>query len=159
MRFIFGLAAGFIRLIFRLFSLGLILAILAAGCFIYLRANQPMQVPQVPAGMTYWQFMADRLDAAQEVEPSRCGIGRFVTFTLLAPVYSIVYTDIGIHPGGFLDRVSENDKNIPIGVEGTVWYAVPEVWWHVFEKISWSMLARSVPACNFRPIKFQLTSY
>lgn len=112
-----------------------------------------MQVAQVPADMTYWQFMADRLDAAQEVEPKRCGAGRLITFGILAPVYSLVYTDVGLHPGGFLDRVSQDDQNIPNGVENTPWYNVPELWWNVFEKISWSMLARRTPACNFRPVE------
>lgn len=153
MRCIFRLVAGFIRLVLRFFSFGLILAILAACCFIYLHGNQPMHLPQVPAGMTYWQFMVDRLDAAKEIEPKRCGVGRLVTFGILAPVYSLVYTDIGLHPNGFLDRVSQDDPNIPIDVENTSWYKVPDLWWNVFEKISWSMLARRTPACNFRPVE------
>lgn len=153
MKFMFGLAAGFIRFMFRILSLGLFLAVLTVACFIYFRGNQPMQVAQVPAGMTYWQFVADRLDAAQEVEPKQCGVGRLITFGILAPVYSVVYTGIGLHPDGFLDRVSQDDQNIPNGVENTPWYKVPELWWNVFEKISWSMLARRTPACNFRPVE------
>jgi hypothetical protein len=153
MRFILGLTAGVIRFVFRVVSLGLLLIVLAAVSFVYVRGNQPMQVSQVPAGMTYWQFMADRLDAAQEAEPKRCGVGRLITFGILAPVYSVVYTDVGLHPGGFLDRVSQDDQNIPNGVENSPWYNVPELWWNVFEKISWSMLARRTPACNFRPVE------
>jgi hypothetical protein len=153
MRFILGLTAGVIRFVFRVVSLGLLLIVLAAVSFVYVRGNQPMQVSQVPAGMTYWQFMADRLDAAQEVEPRRCGVGRFATFAFLAPVYSIVYVDIGLHPGGFLDRVSQEDRNIPTGVEDTAWSDIPDAWWGVVERISWSMLARPAPACNFRPVK------
>lgn len=153
MKFIFEMAAGFIRFMFRILSLGLFLVVLGVACFIYFRGNHPMQVAQVPADMTYWQFMADRLDAAQEVEPKRCGVGRLITFGILAPVYSLVYADVGLHPGGFLDRVSQDDQNIPDGVENTPWYNVPELWWNVFEKISWSMLARRTPACNFRPIE------
>lgn len=153
MRFILGLTAGVIRFVFRFVSLGLLLMVLAAVSFIYFQGSQPMQVSQVPAGMTYWQFMADRLDAAQEVEPRRCGVGRLVTFVVLAPVYSVVYTNVGLHPGGFLDRVSQGDQNIPIGVENTPWYDVPVLWWNVLEKISWSMLARHTPACNFRPVE------
>ena len=153
MRFILGLTASVIRFVFRVVSLGLLLMVLAAVSFIYFQGSQPMQVSQVPADMTYWQFMADRLDAAQEVEPRRCGVGRLVTFGILAPVYSLVYTDVGLHPGGFLDRVSQDDQNIPNEVENTPWYNVPELWWNVFEKISWSMLARRTPACNFRPVE------
>ncbi len=153
MRVIFGLLAGAVRFAFNCIFLAMALALLAVVGFICFKGNQPMQVTQVPAGMTYWQFLSDRLDAAQEVEPERCGVGRLVTFGVLAPVYSLVYTDVGLHPGGFLDRVSQDDQNIPTGVEDTPWYNFPELWWNVFEKISWSMLARHTPACNFRPIE------
>ncbi|NMC85859.1 MAG: hypothetical protein GYA58_11290 [Anaerolineaceae bacterium] len=153
MKFIFGFLAGLFRFVFHVVCVTLALVLLAVAGFIYFKGSQPMQVTQVPAGMTYWQFMSDRLDAAQEVEPKRCGVGRLVTFGVLGPVYSVVYTDVGLHPGGFLDRVSQNDPNIPTGVEDTPWYNVPDLWWNVFEKISWSMLARHTPACNFRPVE------
>ena len=153
MRIIFGLLSGVIRFFFNFIFLAVVLLLLATGGFIYFKGNQPMQVAQVPVGMTYWQFMADRLDAAQEVKPERCGVGRLATFAALAPVYSVVYTNIGLHPCGFLDRVSEDDKNIPTNVDDTPWHDVPDLWWNVFEKISWSMLARHSPACNFRPVE------
>lgn len=153
MRIIFGLLSGVIRFVFHSIFLVVALLLLAVGGFNYFKGNQPMQVAQVPVGMTYWQFITDRLDAAQEVKPERCGVGRLVTFAALAPVYSVVYTNIGLHPGGFLDRVSEDDRNIPTNVENTPWYDVPDLWWNVVEKISWSMLARHSPACNFRPVE------
>ncbi|NMC84771.1 MAG: hypothetical protein GYA58_05745 [Anaerolineaceae bacterium] len=153
MKFIFGLLAGLVRFVFHAILLAFVLALLAVAGFIYFKGNQPMQVAQVPAGMTYWQFMSDRLDAAQEVEPKRCGVGRLVTFGVLAPVYSVVYANIGLHPGGFLDRISQDDQNIPTGVEDILWHNIPDLWWKVFEKISWSMLARHTPACNFRPVE------
>lgn len=153
MKFMFGLLASVVRFVFHVVLQAMVLALLAVVGFIYFKGNQPMQVAQLPAGMTYWQFMSDRLEAAQEVEPQHCGVGRLVTFGVLAPVYSVVYTDVGLHPGGFLDRVSQNDPNIPTGVENTPWFDVPDLWWKVFEKISWSMLARHTPACNFRPVE------
>ncbi len=153
MRFVFGFLASLIRFATRCIFLVVVLVTLAAGGFIYFEGSQPMHISQVPAGMTYWEFLSDRLDAAREVEPARCGVGRLVTFAFLAPVYSAIYTDIGLHPGGFLDRVSQDDANIPTGVAGTPWYRVPDVWWDVVEHISWSMLARHTPACSFRPIE------
>ena len=148
MRFVFGFLAGLIRFATRCIFLGVMLVGLTVGSFIYFKGSQPMHLAQVLTGMTYWEFLSDRLDAAQEVEPAR-----WVTFALLAPVYSAVYTDIGLHPGGFLDQVSQDDANIPTGVAGTPWYRVPDVWWDVVEHISWSMLARHTPACNFRAIQ------
>lgn len=150
---VLGLVTAIVRFAFRSFFLLLAVIVLIAGGFVYFKGNQPMQVSQVPVGMTYWQFITDRLEAAGEVVPERCGVGRLVTFAVLAPVYSIVYTDVGVHPDGFLARVSENDGNIPKGVENTIWYDVPNLWWRVVEKISWSMLSRHTPVCNFRPVR------
>lgn len=150
---VLGLVAASVRLVFRSVFLLVGSVVLIAGGFVYFKGNQPMQVSQVPVGMTYWQFMTDRLDAAGEVVPERCGVGRLVTFAVFAPVSSIVYTDVGLHPDGFLARVTENDRNIPTGVENTSWYDVPNLWWRVVERISWSMLARHTPVCNFRPVR------
>jgi hypothetical protein len=152
MKFVFGLFAVAVRFVFRTIFLATTLVLVAVGGFIYFKGNQPMQVPQA-SGLTYWQFMSDRLEAAQEVEPKRCGVGRLVTFGMLGPVYSVVYTAVGLYPGGFLDRVSQEDPNIPKGVEDTPWYNVPDLWWNVIEKISWSMLVRHTAACNFRPVE------
>jgi hypothetical protein len=153
MKLIVASLAGTFRFVFRAILLTLALMILVVVGFIYFKGNQAMKVSQVPNGMTYWQFVADRLHAAQEVEPKRCGVGRLTTFGVLAPVYSVIYTGVGLNPGGFLDRVSQDDPNIPTGVADTPWYNVPDLWWSVFEKISWSMLARPSSACNFRPVE------
>ena len=39
-----------------------------------------------------------------------------MTFSILAPVYPMVYTDVGIHPIRFLDSVTAPDPKIPIDV-------------------------------------------
>jgi hypothetical protein len=53
--------------------------------------------------MTYVEFIQDRLEAAKTVEPSRCGWGMMLSLAALGPIYSVVYTEVAIHPGGFLD--------------------------------------------------------
>jgi hypothetical protein len=63
--------------------------------------------------MTYFEFMVDRVEAAKIVRPSQCGWGMFLTLATLGPTYSALYTEIGLHPGGFWDRVSDPDSNIP----------------------------------------------
>jgi len=42
----------------------------------------------------------------------------------LGPIYSIVYTKVGIHPDGFLARGTAPDKDIPKDVAGAMWYEV-----------------------------------
>ena len=141
-----------IAFIVRLAILMVVIGMFAMVAFVAVKGNQPMRISQVPAGMTYREFIQDRLDAAREVHPQRCGVGRLVTYVALAPAYSVVYTQIGLNPGGVLDRVSQPDPNIPVGVQDTPWYEVPDLWWGVFERITWSILGRHTSACNFRPI-------
>jgi len=42
-----------------------ILAICSSILFVAYKGNQPMQVPEAPKGMTYFEFVADRIDAAK----------------------------------------------------------------------------------------------
>jgi hypothetical protein len=39
------------------------------------KANQPMSAADAPKGMTFVDFIQDRLDVAKTVKPSRCGWG------------------------------------------------------------------------------------
>lgn len=47
-----------------------VLVVITTLLYIAYRGTQPMSLPQVPAGMSYWQFMRDRLEAANEVKPA-----------------------------------------------------------------------------------------
>ena len=140
------------NLIRNIFTILLIVTICVPLFFVAVKGNQPMQVAQVPKGMTYWEFISDRVEAAKVIEPSRCGWGMFLSFAMIGPVYSVVYTDVGIHPDGFLAKVTAPDPDIPKGVENAVWQDVPHIWWNVFERLSWTMLAKPKPGCQFRPI-------
>ncbi|GAP13191.1 hypothetical protein LARV_00942 [Longilinea arvoryzae] len=139
-------------LIRKVISVAMILAICVPLLFVAYKGSQPMQVSQTPSGMTYWQFIADRIDAAKEVKPSRCGWGMFLSLVALGPLYSVVYTDIGIHPDGFLASVTAPDSDIPKGVENASWDQVPRIWWNVVEQLSWTMLGKANPGCRFRPV-------
>jgi hypothetical protein len=140
------------RFIFRSITLVVLIFLVSCAGFVGIRGKQPMSIPQAPAGITYWEFMQDRLDAAKEVEPARCGTGKLVFFAALTPFYSALYTHVGIHPDGFLAKVTMRDGNIPTGVAGADLTAVPGIWWETVERLSWSALARKTPACNFRPV-------
>jgi hypothetical protein len=110
----------------------------------------------VPAGMTYWAFIEDRLAAAREVEPARCGTGKLVFFAVATPVYSVLYTYVGVFPDSFLAKVTAQDSNISQGAPGTSLTDIPEIWWNTVERLSWSALARRTPACNFRPVRMPM---
>jgi hypothetical protein len=112
-----------------------------------------MMVIDAPAGMTYVEFIQDRLDAAKTVEPSRCGWGMMLSLATLGPIYSIVYTSVAIHPDGKLAKVTASDPDIPKGVAGVKWSEVPGIWWGVVERLSWTMLGKPAKVgCKFREV-------
>lgn len=142
-----------IRFLFRAITLFVLIFLVSCAGFVSIRGNQPMSINQIPAGMTYWEFIQDRLDAAKEVQPARCGTGKLTFFAVVTPFYSVLYTYVGIHPDGFLSRVTMHDGNIPTNVVDASLSEVPEIWWKTVERLSWSALARRTPACNLRPVK------
>jgi hypothetical protein len=143
----------FVGLALRVMKAGVLSIVYLAILFIAYKGNQPMDVLGAPAEMTYFEFMRDRVGAAKEVEPSRCGWGMFISFGILGPIYSAIYTEVAVHPGGFLDRVTAPDPDIPTGLANTAWYQVPNVWWNVVERLSWTMLGRPQSVgCRFRPV-------
>ena len=143
----------FLKLIGSVIKTAVILAICSSILFIAYKGNQPMQVPQTTKGMTYFDFIADRMDAAKTVEPSRCGWGMMLSLVALGPIYSFVYTEVGIHPDGFLARYTASDRDIPKDAVGAKWYEVPGIWWNTVERLSWTMVGKSATyGCKFRSV-------
>lgn len=136
----------------RFVSTLFLLTVLAGILFLAYRVNQPMQVPEAPKGMTYYEFMVDRFDAAKTVKPSRCGTGMIGSLFVLGPFYATLYTHVAIHPDGFLAKVTAPDPDMPKFVSDVRWYETPNIWWFTFERLSWTMLAKRHQGCNFRPI-------
>jgi hypothetical protein len=131
----------------------LILAICSSILFVAYKGNQPMNVPQAPKGMTYFDFISDRIDAAKTVKPSQCGWGMILSLAVLGPIYSVVYMEVGIHPDGFLALGTAPDPDIPKGVAGAEWYEIPGIWWNTVERLSWTTLGKSATyGCKFRPV-------
>ena len=148
------MVTGFINMVGKMIWNGVIILVCASMIFIGYKANQPMAVAGAPKGMTYAEFIQDRLDAAKTVKPSQCGWGMILSLTVLGPIYSALYTDVAIHPGGFLDKVTAPDPDIPTGVAGAKWYEVPGIWWGVVERLSWTMLGKPHSfGCKFRAVK------
>ena len=146
--------AGFIHLVWKVIWNVVVVLVCAGLIFIGYKANQPMSVAGAPKGMTYVEFIQDRLEAAKTVEPSRCGWGMMLSLAALGPIYSVIYTDVAIHPGGFLDKVTAPDSDIPSGVAEAKWYEVPGIWWGVVERLSWTMLGKPHPyGCQFRQVE------
>lgn len=141
------------RVIGRVLRGGILLVMGATLLFVTLKGHQPMRVAAAPAGMTYFQFLGDRIEAAKIVQPSRCGWGMFLSLAVIGPLYSAVYTEVGVHPHGFLARVTAPDPDIPKEIENASWDQVPHIWWSVVERLSWTMLGKANPGCRFRPVE------
>ena len=146
--------AGFIHFIWKVFWNTTVVILCAGLVFTGFKANQPMSVPDAPEGMTYVEFMQDRIDAAKSVEPSRCGWGMMLSLISLGPIYSVVYTAVAIYPESTLAKMTASDPDIPNGVEGAMWYEVPGIWWGVVERLSWTMLGKPANVgCQFRAVR------
>jgi hypothetical protein len=132
----------------------LVLVICLGLVFVSYKANQPMMVKEVPEGMTYVEFIQDRIVAAKAVEPSRCGWGMMLSLATLGPIYSVVYTAVAINPDGTLAKMTASDPDIPKSVAGAKWYDVPGIWWRVVERLSWTMLGKPASGgCQFRAVR------
>ncbi len=140
--------------IMKTFGKAVILLICLGLVYIGYKANQPMIVPDAPEGMTYFEFMQDRIDAAKTVEPSRCGWGMMLSLATLGPIYSVVYTVVAINPESTLAKMTASDPDIPKEFEGAKWYEVPGIWWRVVEQLSWTMLGKQASVgCQFRAVR------
>lgn len=143
----------FLKLFGSIVKTAILLSICVCILFVVYKGNQPMQVPEAPKGMTYFEFIADRIDAAKNVQPSRCGWGMMASLAILGPIYSVVYTEVGIHPDGALARGIAADPDIPKDVAGAQWYEVPGIWWNTVERLSWTMVGKPVDyGCKFRQV-------
>ena len=60
--------AGFFHFIWKAIWNSTVILVCAGLVFIGFKANQPMSVVGAPEGMTYVEFMKDRIDAAKTVE-------------------------------------------------------------------------------------------
>ena len=143
---------GVIHLVWKVFVNAITIMVCISLVFIGYKANQPMIVTGAPKGMTYIQFIQDRLEAAKTVQPSRCGWGMMLSLVMLGPIYSVDYTWVATHPDSFLAKVTAPDPDIPKGVAEASWYEIPGIWWNVVERLSWTMLAKTHPGCHFRPV-------
>lgn len=146
--------AGLFHLVWKLIWNTTLVLVCTGLIFVGFKANQPMSVAGAPQGMTYIEFMQDRIDAAKTVEPSRCGWGMMLSLATLSPIYSVVNTVVAINPDGMLAKMTASDPDIPKGVEGAKWYEVPEIWWGVVERLSWTMLGKPASVgCQFRAVE------
>jgi len=80
-----------------------------------------------------------------------------LSLVALGPIYSFVYTEVGIHPDGFLARGTAPDPDIPKDLAGAKWYEVPGIWWNTVEKLSWTMVGKPAAyGCKFRQVRVQI---
>ena len=146
--------AGFFHSIWKVIWNSTVILVCAGLFFIGFKANQPMLVVGAPKGMTYVEFMEDRIDAAKTVEPSRYGWGMMLSLAALGPIYSVVYTAVAIHPDGTLAKMTASDPDIPKGVESARLYEAPGIWWGVVERLSWTMLGKPAAfGCQFKAVR------
>lgn len=147
------LIAFLFTFISKAISLALILTLLLACLYIGYKGNQPMSVPDAPRDMTYFEFIEDRVEAAKELKPARCGVGMFASLAILEPIYSVLYTYVAVDPDSFLAKVTAPDPDIAKDAAGASLMEIPDIWWKTVERLSWTMLKSSNTGCKFRRVR------
>jgi hypothetical protein len=86
------------RLLIRLLLALILIAGLVFVAFAGYKGSQPMQ-PDGANGMTYWQFMRERIGAIREL-PAKCQQMHLTGYLIAVPVYPVLYTYVGMFPDG-----------------------------------------------------------
>ena len=146
-RSLFSTLGVFIRLLLAL----VLIAGLVIIAFVGYKGSQPMQLAS-SEGMTYWQFVRERLDAIRQL-PAKCQRLHFSGFAIAVPLYPALYTYIGIYPESYLARHTQPDPSIPKDIG---WTDAPDAWWRLVEDVSWEAwvtrhLPTVMPECNLKP--------
>ncbi len=132
----------------------ILIVVVILGCiFVVYKGNQPMSVADAPKGMTYLEFMQDRIEAAKTIQPARCGYGLFASLATVGLFYSGLYTYVAIEPDSYIAKVTAPDPAIAKDAKGSAWYEVPDVWWKTLERVSWTMLGQSDIGCKYPPVQ------
>lgn len=99
-RSLFSALGLLIRAILVVILIGVLVFVAFAGY----KGSQPMQ-REGANDMTYWQFMRERIIAIREL-PAKCQQMYFTSSAIAVPLYSALYTFIGIYPESYLARHS-----------------------------------------------------
>ena len=146
-RSIFSVLGLLIRVILAL----VLIAGLIFVAFVGYKVSQPMQQDGAD-GMTYWQFMRERIDAIREL-PAKCQQMHFTGYVLAVPLYPVLYTYVGMFPDSFLARHTQPHPAIPKDVRLV---DAPNTWWSLVEIVSWDAwvtphVPTIMPECNLKP--------
>ena len=146
-RSLFSAFGMLIRLILAL----VLIAGLVFVAFVGYKGSQPMQQDGAD-GMTYWQFMGERIGAIREL-PAKCQQMHFTGYLIAVPIYPVLYTYVGMFPESFLAQHTQLHPAIPKNVQLA---DAPNTWWSLVETVSWdAWVTPHVPQimseCNLEP--------
>ena len=144
-------------LLIRVILVLILIAVLAVVAFPGYKGSQPMQ-QEGANGMTYWQFMRERIGAIREL-PAKCQQMHFTGYLIAVPVYPVLYTYVGMFPDSFLARHTQPHPAIPEDVQLA---DAPATWWSLVEIVSWDAwvtphVPQIMPECNLNPPQFSPT--
>ncbi len=135
-------------MLIRLLLVLTLVAGLIVVAFVAYKGSQPMQQDGAD-GMTYWQFMGERIGAIREL-PVKCQQMHFTGYVLAVPLYPVLYTYVGMFPDSFLAQHTQPHPTIPKDVQ---WSDAPATWWSLVEIVSWEAwvtphVPQVMPECN-----------
>ncbi len=145
-RFVFSALGMFFRVLLALvLIIGLVLV-----AFVAYKGSQPIQQSGAD-GMTYWQFMRERIGEIRELS-AKCQQMHFFGYVLAVPLYPMLYTYVGLFPDSFLAWHTQPHPAIPKNVR---LIGVPNTWWSLVETVSWDAwvtphVPQTMPECNLK---------
>jgi len=131
----------------------LALFLIAGLVFVAFAAYKGFQPTQQEGanGMTYWQFMRERIGAIREL-PAKCQQMHFTGYLIAVLIYPVLYTYVGMFPDSFLAQHTHPHPAIPKEVQLT---EAPSTWWSLVEIVSWDAWAmphvpQVMPKCSLK---------
>jgi len=117
----------------RILLAAALLAAAALGGFVVTHGSQPMRPPEAQ-GLTYWQFVADRWQATQEL-PEEC-YTRWAVIWLTHPPLTLLYggmfTAKALYPDAPI-HITQTGISVP---EAITWADAPDAFWTVVEQMA-----------------------
>lgn len=83
-------------------------------------------------GMSYWQFMRERIGAIHEL-PAKCQEMYIIGYLIAVLIYPVLYTYVGMFPDSFLAQHTQPHPAIPKDVR---LINAPDTWWSLVETVS-----------------------
>jgi len=143
--------------LFKLALLALLVVVLVLTTYCGVQATQPMTIPEAPKGMTYYQFLENRLNAMNTYDAAYCkrwkktgwidehttalvrfsGLGFYTLFNVPESVLAVLY------PGSKVDqwlKWGDHQYALQLPRGEASWNNFPALFWEAAQRSTWDWM-------------------